>query len=121
MSDQARSILFKTLDIIGYADDKEEFVNRYLQNCYELTIEKLLQTLPKEKQEELRKFISSQDTTEQIREKLLKNFSKDQLLQTLDKVVEEYFVDYLNSVAPALNNDKRHELDKYLSSLSNST
>lgn len=121
MDDQAKSIILKTLDIIGYEDDKEDFANKYVDGCYKKTIAGLLETLPKEKQDELTGSITSDSSPEQIKDILLKYFSQEQFTEALEKAVGDSFKEYIDSVTLTLSDSQKTELNSYLVSLSQQT
>ena len=81
------SIILKTLDIIGYESNKEEFINNYLTNLQR-----------------------------QIELDLAQNQNQDKAMQT--KVTsEKAFGDFIDSIMPTLDNEKKQKLLDYLANL----
>ena len=71
------SIILKTLDIIGYESNKEEFINNYLTNLQR-----------------------------QIELDLAQNQNQDKAIQT-KLTSEKAFGDFIDSINPALDNEKK--------------
>lgn len=120
MVQQVNNIIQTTLDIIGYAEDKDEFVKKFIEGCDKKTIADQVSSLPPEKQEELKQELSKSQSQEDIKGILAKYFSEEQYSQSLEKVTKSSFQEYIDSVMPALTEEQKKKLDSYLSSLQSS-
>jgi hypothetical protein len=109
-------ILRKVLEIINYTEDKEYFIQKFLENCHKMALQQLIQNLPEEKKakiEELSNSPQSPEIISQFRELLAEsNYQND-----LEKTTTALFSEFLEAIFPTLSDDQKKELNTYLTSL----
>jgi hypothetical protein len=120
------------LELIGYEDNKEEFVKEFFELCQKQTVLDLVKSLPEEKQNELKEKLSVQldsskannvsavlDQLKTLPDGANEYFTEEQRVAAFQKAVENGFKNYLSEVMPTLSEEKKSELQNYLKSLSN--
>lgn len=88
MNQNPKNLFLQVLNIIGYADNKEEFADKFFQLCEQQTMANLVKSLPEE-----------------------------QVAASLEETTKEVFNNYLQTVIPTLNTKQKAELESYLKSL----
>jgi phage host-nuclease inhibitor protein Gam len=106
-----KDILLKILDAIGYADDREAFVNEFIGNVQKQAVVDLIQTLPADKQEEIKKeFSSAAGNPEKIAEVVKKYFTEDQMRKALEEASKNAVIDWMDAVKDTLSDAQRTKL-----------
>ncbi len=114
MNKDPKQIILQVLEIIGYTDNKEKFANEFLGLILQKSINNLAEKLPQDKIDQLRQRISL--TGPEKFENLLKDyFSGEELNESVKKVSENMFREYLEEVKPTLNDTQKENLQKFLS------
>lgn len=110
----SRDVLLQVLNIIGYSDNKEEFISKFLQLCEQQALINMINSLPEDRRSSLESALSKQNSPENITAILDKYLSKKDLAQAVQKATEDTFKSYLQSVIPTLSNSQRKDLDSLL-------
>lgn len=112
-----RRIILDVLEIIGYTDDRDKFANDFLGLILQNSINNLSEKLPQDKIDQLRQRLSL-SKPEKLETLLNDYFSSEELNDSVKKVSESMFREYLEEVSPSLNDSQREDLQRYLSGLS---
>lgn len=110
MDNSSRDLLRKVLDIIGYSDDKEVFIDKFQENIGLGSIVNLIASLPPDKQKEVSDKLSVSKNDEEKASVLKTSFTEEQLQGSLEKSVQEAIVGYIEAVKPTLNSKQKDEL-----------
>lgn len=108
-------ILTQVLEIIEYENDKQEFIHKFLDACVSQTIDKLIDSLSENKQKELNEKISQEGSN--IRQTFYSYFGEEQYYQSLGKISQQIFAEYIELLSENLPSDKKSKLEEYLKSL----
>ncbi|MBP9716836.1 MAG: hypothetical protein KBD51_02730 [Candidatus Levybacteria bacterium] len=111
-----KEIILNVLEIIGYSDDREKFANEFLGLILQKSINNLAEKLPQNKLDQLRQRLSL-SKPEKLETLLKDYFSGEELNESVKKVSENMFKEYLEEVGPTLSNSQKEDLQKYLTSL----
>lgn len=111
-----KEIILKVLEIINYQDDKEKFANEFLGLILQNSINNLAEKLPQDKLDQLRQRLSL-SKPEKLETLLNDYFSSEELNDSVKKVSENMFKEYLEEVSPTLDEAQKENLQKYLNSL----
>jgi hypothetical protein len=109
-------ILNKVLEIIGFGDDRESFVQKFLENCHKLALQDFIKSLPEETQAEIEKLTddpASPENAQKFKEILETSNYKD----FLEKATSTLFGEFLEAITPSLSQDQKNELREYLTSI----
>ncbi len=112
-----KRIILDVLEIIGYTDDRDKFANDFLGLILQNSINNLSEKLPQDKIDQLRQRLSL-SKPEKLETLLNDYFSSEELNDSVKKVSESMFREYLEEVSPSLNDSQREDLQRYLSGLS---
>ncbi len=113
-----KAILFEVLTIIGYKDNKMDFITAFFSYIYIEAIGQISSSLNDEESDQFGKELEEhKDDEDSQKAIILKYLSKDKFDALLTKITEEQFTDYLASIYPTLPPEKKTELDSYLASL----
>lgn len=105
-----RNTLLKILDIIEFSDDKSTFVDEFLRNVQLQSLDNLIQSLPEDKQKEIRQNLSrNSDNPKKVAEILKMHFTEAQMQKALETVsktaIETYFKTINETLSPAQKNN----------------
>jgi len=118
----SKSILLKILDTIGYADDKEAFANKFLENVHLQSLLNLIQSLPADKQNEAKqKLTENSNNPEEIASVLKEYFSQSEMQQSLQKSAQDAVNNYIQSINNSLSNEQRQNLIKVVEEVHQNT
>lgn len=109
MQDPAQTI-DKILDIIGYSDDKEEFVEKFFNKCETAAVLKLVNELPEDKRKEVENKVKSGN----FDNLLDKYVDKENYRRTLTEAAELALTDYLTELAPLLSQSQKNQIQSLL-------
>lgn len=119
MNNQYIKILSCVLRIIGYKDNKNTFIQKFISLCLSQSILEMLAKLPNEKQITLKNIISSQKDREEIFQTLQQYFPKNLYEKILTDTTQKLFTEYIDTVMPTLTVNQKNSLLLYLSSVNN--
>src|SRR5688572_16086592 len=112
-----KKILFEVLNIIGYQDNKVEFIQKFFAIIYTEALAELTTSLSDEVQEKLGQELEMAKEDEEAQKAIiLKYLSKEEFDTLLTKITQTQFMDYLETIYPTLSADTRETLTAYLSS-----
>jgi len=114
-----KDILFKVLTIIGYEDNKLEFINKFFSFIYIEAIAEIGTKLDTETQKKLVEELKKVTDEASQKEIVLKYFSKAEFDANLTEATKKQFAEYLTVVIPTLPEEKKEELISFVSSLQN--
>ena len=114
MQQDPKDILVEVLNIIGYEDDKEVYVDDFIQNCEKQALLDALDALPKEKQETLRQKMAMTPDQEQQKVLIKEFITPSEYTETLKKVAQNAFVELMNELMPTLSHKQMTKLQEYL-------
>lgn len=117
MDGKTKTIILKTLDIIGFTNDRENFFEEFLKGCYQKALLMLIDNLPKDRQEEITKQSESVNSPEEAQEILASYFTPEQYNEALEKISGDSYEEFIQTVEPNLTNGQREELAAYLDSI----
>lgn len=102
-----RLILSEVLRITQYPHDSALFIEKFLQQCRQIAILQLIETLSADKQSELKTHLKNVTSGNQGKQLILSFFTTAQYNQTLDYVAitqfKEYVSDIINTLSPIVN------------------
>ena len=107
-------ILTKVLTIIDYQDDKQQFIDQFSSQCIRLAIITAIDSLPKEKKDELLKQINSKQSLEETRGILQKYISEKSFQEYVMQTSQKQFEDYIETIIPKLTQVQKSTLLSYL-------
>lgn len=117
----AKAVLLKILDIIGYSDDKEKFVAEFLQNVNLQALSDLFNTLPQDKKDQLQlKITSIGNNAAQMQEELKNYFTADQLSQAIENSAKNAVTEYIKTIEPTLSDLQKQNLANYFNEITQS-
>src|SRR3990167_8016972 len=93
------------LNIIGYADDKQKFAQEFLTMCMAQTSAKVLANLPIEKQKEIQEKIKKAKDQNKITSVLRSEEHIDEYQRTLIDITKENFTEYIEKIMPTLTSE----------------
>ena len=117
MNSGYKNIFLKVLDLIGYNDDKEQFISQFISLCQQKAAVDLIGSLPEEKKKLLGQQISQNTASEQVQKILSQYFTGQQYTKALEQATANNFKEYLEKITPTLSTDQQNSLHSFLSSL----
>lgn len=115
MYENLLSLLSSVLTIINYPNNKKKFIADFQQVCRQYAVLALVNELPKEKQEELKKKLQSIISGQIGKQIILSYFSQELYKTTLDQFAQKIFQDYIADISPNLSQEQIKELNRLLS------
>src|SRR5438270_6246 len=94
----SKQVLLQTLTIAGYQGDKEAYADKFLKLCQEDIIYSLLESLPEEKEQALKKELKEKKSFEDVQEILNKNFTSDKIFEVSESVARDSFAKVLEKI-----------------------
>ena len=111
-----KEVIIKTLDIIGYEKDKDQFAEEFLSACKKQAVVNLIKNLSPEKQEEFKDKIAEAQDEQTISILFKAFFDEEAYNQALGKATEDTFRKYLDIIIPNLNAAKKSQLKQLFES-----
>lgn len=108
-------ILNKVLTIIDYQDNKERFIEEFHKVCLQQAFLEIIDLISEEKKIELKQSLEGKKEQQEIASILQTFVSKEEYSSRLQRVTQEYFKDYLDTILPTISEQKKEELYNYLS------
>ena len=103
--------LFRILDAIGYAGDREAFVKKFNELIQLQAIDNLINSLPQDGQKVIRnELVTNKDNPEKVNETLNGHFSEKQIQQELEETFKNALTDWMQAVSPTLSDFQKHKL-----------
>ena len=110
----AKAILLKILDAIGYSEDKDKFATEFLQNVSLQALLDLFNTLPVDKKDQIQQQITSAANNPQAIQEALKTYFTDlQLQEAIKNSAKNAVTEYIKTVEPTLSDSQRQNLTNY--------
>ena len=109
-----RDIIIKILTIIEYDGNKEEFAHKLIDMFHRQAVLDVIESIPKENQELLKKQLSGNITPEMEKTLILQHVTPDKYLEALKKSAQNILSEYLKSITPVLSPKQSAELQTYL-------
>jgi hypothetical protein len=104
-------VILKILEAIEYVDDKEAFVKKFMNSVSLQAFIDLTQTLPQDKQEELKKAIIAAGEDAQKINDIVKNyFSEEQINNARENAAKNAVTGWMQAVDPTLSDSQRQKL-----------
>jgi hypothetical protein len=108
-----QELLLKILTIIGYSDNKEEFVNQFIVNIHLQAFLDLILTLPIDRQEEIKLSLArSSQYPDRVTRILVSYFSQVQIQDAFEAASKDSIGKYIEAISDTLSNQQRQELSK---------
>ena len=108
--------LLELLDLIGYQDNKEEYIDSFFRLCEQQAFVDFFNTLPKDKQEA---FIQIKDDKDKQKQLITEYISSLDYRRSLEQATQKLFSSFLDKVIPTLSpaqvNDLRAFIQRYAS------
>lgn len=113
-----KALLLKILITIEYEEDKEKFIEEFIQSIQPQSIVDLLQSLPSDKQAEIMQQLSKNaNNPEQFNTIIKKCFSEEELEKALEKASRETTTQYIQAIKPSLSPTQEENLVKVINEL----
>jgi hypothetical protein len=110
-----RDALLKILETIGYEDNRESFVDEFLNNVQLQSLTNLIQSLPQEKQNELKDQLkSNSDNSEVVTVFLKDHLGESKIQEVVKQTTEDAVVEYIQQITPSLSDSQRRNLTNVL-------
>ncbi len=105
------NILLKILEIIGYSENKEAFVDEFLKNVQMQSVIDLIQSLPQDKQSEIKDQFSKIQNDQNKASDLLKSyFTEEQIQEALKNSSKTAMEEYIKAINPTLSSTQKNNL-----------
>lgn len=111
--DISREILRNILTIIEYQEDKEKFIDEFLDSCYHRALVELSETLPEQEKNILVKKLSTEIDEEKIRELVKPYITMPEYVDLVNKVSQEILIEKLGPFIKNLTEDKKNLMKEY--------
>src|SRR5690348_1427427 len=113
-----REVLDTILTIIEYRENKEQFIDEFLNKCFHRAFVSYLSMLPSEKREALQKqLIQNENNIKKTQEIIQPFVEREDYAAHVQKATTELFQELLQSVSPHLTQDQRKRLGIYITSI----
>lgn len=111
MNDDIKTLLTQILGVINYEDDKDEFINKYINIINNQTFFNLIQSLPQDKQEEIEnKLTQAKDDKEKTQEVFKEYFSVEQIEKSIKNSSKDIMTKYLGAISNTLSDVQSQNL-----------
>lgn len=112
-----KDTFLKILELIHYEGDKEDWVNKALATINLNSFNKLVSSLPEEKQKEMEQNLQGENAIQKIPQVLAEYFSSEQIQEQIEKSSIEFIEKYLEEVFPQLPEDQQKSVEEYFNSV----
>jgi hypothetical protein len=110
-----KAILLDILTAIGYSEDKEAFIEKFIKNVEFQSLMGLMQQLPQNKQEEIEnQLLTILNDPQKVSETLKGVFSEEQIQQSLENATKDAVLNYITTVNDTLSVAQRENLTQTL-------
>lgn len=109
-------LLENVLTIIGYADNKNYFIEEFARLCFQKTLADYQKLLSENRRKELVHILYQNDVIK-LQEQLEPYVISEEFSKLLQENSQKLFQDYLDTILPKLSEEQRNNLDSYLSEL----
>lgn len=110
--------VYKLLTLIGYTDDKDEFIDRFMQNVQLQSIVNLRETLEKSDQTILDEaIIAAGSDKEKMNQAFRQYFTREQIHELSNETALEEIGGLLEALEDKLTDAQKHELDSLFATL----
>jgi hypothetical protein len=112
-----KKTIIKILEIARYQKDKDKFADEFILLCFEKTFDELAVSIPMDKREKLKLDISKSKDLESVAKYMGEYIQSSVLKATLQAVSARLFQDYIVTVMPSLNDNRKDKLLEYIEEL----
>jgi len=105
------------LEIIGFDGDKRKFVTEFINVCFEQVYMDMLKDIPVHDQDNLIAQLRKADTQQALIDLLKPYIVAERLKSTLQVVTVDLFEDYLETIMPTLDEERKRKLLDFLATL----
>ena len=110
----AKAMLLKILDAIGYSEDKDKFATEFLKNVSLQALLDLFNTLPVDKKDQIQQQVTDAgNNPAAIRETLKTYFTDSQLQEAIRNSAKKAVTEYIKTVEPTLSDSQKQNLTNY--------
>ncbi|MGH7245544.1 MAG: hypothetical protein ACREGI_01255 [Candidatus Levyibacteriota bacterium] len=102
-----QTLFYNILDAIGFAGNKEKFVDDVTSLCYKETLIKSARRLPEDQQETFLNEVKSYSSQEEIMKVIHEKFPADEFQKALAATIEDVLTDYFKSINKSLDETQR--------------
>lgn len=118
----AKVILLKILEIIGYSEDKDKFATEFLQNVSLQALLDLFNTLPVDQKDQIHQQITSAGNNPQaIQEALKTYFTDSQLQEAIKNSAKNAVTEYIKTIETTLSDSQTQNLTNYFGEITKHT
>lgn len=111
--DEQKKLLVRILEITQTEDDKEAFVDMFVNLLFQDTVYALLQSLPAARRESVaKKWDANAGNAAALNSLITHNFTEKQIEQAGEKTAKKAMDEYLLSISDRLNASQKEELKK---------
>lgn len=110
-------VLSQILDIIDFSDNKEEFINKFVDLSRQQALLNLLDSVPTNKQVQLKQELSTKKSLDEVAKEFQNIFTPQQYQEELTHTTNNLLNKYLISIMSSLSVNQRKELKALRSSL----
>ena len=112
-----KDILNDVLNIVGYEDDKSEFIDIYIDGTHKQAIVFLINSLEEEKQDEINEALEKVSTLDDKTNVLKQYFSQQEYEEALKEASKKIFMEIVSEVQGILTDDQKKKLHSYLKTI----
>lgn len=106
-----KNILLKILEIIGYSDNKEIFADEFLKNIQAQSVIDLIQSLPQDKQSQIKKqLLTNPNDPNKVADVLKLYFNNEQIQEALKNASKTAMEEYIEAISPTLSSTQKNNL-----------
>jgi len=121
MQQQPRDIMISVLNLLGFRENKEAYADEFIQICEKQALVDLLNTLSKERKEEIKQKMVGAESVQRTQAVLSEYVSSEQYTEALEKAAGAIFVQFVQAVVPTLSQQQVNKLQAYMQSFSSPT
>ena len=120
MNTNIKSLLEKMLSIIEYQNDRDAFINEFIDLCTQTAFLEYMNLLPEERKREVQQILHEKKS-EKLKENIEPYIETEEYKRLLQENTKKLFLDYLETIMPTLSEEQKNNLDSYLSSIKPAT
>ena len=110
-----REILKHILTIIDYQEDKEKFINNFLDTCYHKALVALSKTLPEQERNTLIQRLSVETNEEKVKKIIEPYVAMPEYAMFVSKISQETLLEVLQPFQKVLTEEQKKMLNNYIS------
>ncbi len=113
--------MISVLNLLGFRENKEAYADEFIQICEKQALVDLLNTLSKERKEEIKQKMVGAESVQRTQAVLSEYVSSEQYTEALEKAAGAIFVQFVQAVVPTLSQQQVNKLQAYMQSFSSPT